>query len=110
MIYGIIRNENFEFFSIQVGLLVFLLLAFLGWVGWSCVPRLLDAFMGTNQIVVGPVQMQYRGSGRSSQLYYIVNGLEFQVNFKDYYSLVEGLIYQVHYTRWSKRIISIEPV
>jgi hypothetical protein len=110
MIYGIIRNENFKFFSIQVGLLVLLLLAFLGWVGWSCVPRLLDAFMGTNQIVVGPVQMQYRGSGRSSQLYYIVNGLEFQVNFKDYYSLVEGLIYQVHYTRWSKRIISIEPV
>jgi hypothetical protein len=109
-ILAIKNNQNFPFFSTKPPVFKLIYLAFLVGVGWPFLPRVVETLLGENKIIVGAVTLQYRGSGRSSRLYYIVNNLELQVGFNDYYNLVEGLVYQVHYTRWSKRIVSIEPV
>lgn len=109
-IYLILQNEDFDLLSIQTGGMVLLFLAFVGWVGHSFLPRVIDAVLGTSRTITGPVQPQYRSAGRSTELYYVVSGQSFKVGLNDYFALIEGLIYHVHYTRWSKRIMSIEAV
>lgn len=110
MIYNALRSETFELFSFQSACLAFLLFGGIGWLAWMFLPRLVDAAQGKSLAAVGPVQLHYEGSGRSYQLYYLINDLKLPVAAKDYYTVVEGVTYKVHYTRWARKILSIEPV
>jgi hypothetical protein len=110
LVYNAFQSDEFVLFSFQTACLAFLLFGSMGWLAWMSLPRLVEAAQGKSLVAVGPVQLHYEGSGRSHQLYYLINDLKLPVSYKDYYTVVEGLTYRVHYTRWSKKILSIEPI
>jgi hypothetical protein len=75
----------------------------------STAARLLDALIGKCRTATGHVEVITRG-GRAPTMHYVVQGVELNVPYKAYYSVIQGIPYHVYYAPRSKIVASVEPV
>lgn len=77
---------------------------------WLSAARLLDVLVGECRTVTGPLEIRTRGGGRGSvTMMYVIQGQAFDVPYKAYFSVVQGIPYHLHYAARSKVVASVEP-
>lgn len=101
-----LRDTRPTMFIFGIMAAVFLVLG-----GFLLVNALVDMFISAPQQIQGLAHKEKRVTGgkhRTTHYYYVIGGQSFEISYRAYEALIDGLEYRIYYLPRTKQLISIE--